>query len=83
MIWARLAPRARVSASSRIRWATMMEKVLRIRKIPTNRATAAKPSRMLLKKLRAFFHLGGLFGAEFFAGVYLVAGTEGGGDVVA
>jgi hypothetical protein len=28
----------------------MIEKVLRIRKMPTNRATPANPSRMLLKK---------------------------------
>nr|BFE71116.1 hypothetical protein GCM10020092_044170 [Actinoplanes digitatis] len=50
MTWRRLAPIARISASSRVRCATMIEKVLRIRKTPTNRATPAKPSRMLLKK---------------------------------
>ncbi len=42
----RLAPIARIRASSRVRWATMIEKVLRIRNTPTNSATPAKPSRM-------------------------------------
>ena len=42
----RLAPIARISASSRVRCATMIENVLRIRKMPTNSATPAKPSRM-------------------------------------
>jgi hypothetical protein len=51
IIWRLLPPSARMSASSRVRCATMIENVLRIRKIPTNSATPAKPSRMLLKKL--------------------------------
>ena len=42
----RLAPIARISASSRVRWATMMENVLRIRNTATNSATEAKPMRM-------------------------------------
>src|SRR6266545_3286101 len=50
IICRRLAPIARMSASSRVRCATMIENVLRIRKMPTNSATAAKPSRTLLKK---------------------------------
>ena len=45
MTWPRLAPRARISASSRVRCATMMENVLRMRKMPTNSATPAKPIR--------------------------------------
>jgi hypothetical protein len=43
--WRRLAPRQRSRASSRVRWATMMAKVLKMRKAPTNSATPAKPSR--------------------------------------
>jgi hypothetical protein len=43
---------ARIRASSRVRCATMIENVLTIRNTPTNSATAAKPSRMLLKKPR-------------------------------
>ena len=46
----RLAPRARRSASSRSRWATMIVKVLKMMNEPTNRATAAKASRKVLKK---------------------------------
>ena len=43
--WRRLAPRQRSRASSRVRWATMMVKVLKIRNAPTSRATKAKASR--------------------------------------
>lgn len=46
----RPAPMARMSASSRVRCATMIENVLRIRNVPTSSATAAKPSRIRLKK---------------------------------
>ena len=60
IIWRRLAPIARISASSRVRCATMIENVLRIRKMPTNSATPAKPSRMLLKKLEPLLELLGL-----------------------
>ena len=42
--WRRLAPRQRSRASSRVRWATMMVKVLKIRNAPTSRATKAKAS---------------------------------------
>ena len=42
--WRRLAPRQRSRASSRVRWATMMVKVLKIRNPPTSRATKAKAS---------------------------------------
>ena len=44
--WPRLAPMARNRASSRVRCATMIENVFRIRNVPTNRATPAKPNRM-------------------------------------
>lgn len=37
-------PMARISPISRVRWATSMENVLMIRKIPTRKATPAKPS---------------------------------------
>lgn len=57
MICRPLAPMARISANSRVRWATMIEKVLRIRNVPTSNATAAKPSRILLKKDRPSFRL--------------------------
>ena len=50
IICRRLAPTARIRASSLVRCAMMIENVLRIRKTPTNSATPAKPSRMLLKK---------------------------------
>ncbi len=46
IIWRRLAPMARISASSLVRCATMMEKVLKMMNAPTNRAIPAKPSRM-------------------------------------
>ena len=44
-----LAPIARIRASSRVRCATMIENVLRIRNVPTSSATAANPRRILLK----------------------------------
>ena len=44
----RLAPRARNRASSRLRWATRIEKVLMIRKAPTTSETPAKTSRNVL-----------------------------------
>ncbi len=41
----RLAPIARSSASSWVRCATMIENVLRMRKMPTSTATRPKPTR--------------------------------------
>ena len=46
----REAPSARNRASSRVRWATMIEKVFRIRKVPTTSATAANTSRKVVMK---------------------------------
>ena len=40
----RLEPSARISPISRVRWATSIEKVLTIRKMPTRTAIPAKPS---------------------------------------
>ena len=51
-IWPREAPRVRSIANSRTRWATVIEKVLKIRKAPTNSATPAKTSRAICRKLR-------------------------------
>ena len=39
--WRRIAPAARSKPSSRMRSVTVIERVLKIRKAPTNRATAA------------------------------------------
>ena len=50
MTWDFDAPSARNSASSLVRCATMIEKVFRIRKVPTTRATAAKTSRKVVMK---------------------------------
>ena len=44
------APSARNRASSRVRCATMIEKVFRIRKVPTTSATAANTSRKVVMK---------------------------------
>ncbi len=52
--WRRLAPTMRSSASSRVRWPTMMEKVLRMVKPPTNSAMKAKTSNAVLRKPRAW-----------------------------
>ncbi len=49
--WPREAPRARSSASSRERWPMSIEKVFTMMKAPTNRATPAKASKMVVKKL--------------------------------
>ncbi len=46
--WRRLAPMARIRASSLVRWPTRMLKVLKIRNAPTNSATPAKTSRKVL-----------------------------------
>ena len=43
--WRRLAPSVRSIANSRVRWATVIEKVLKIRKEATNSDTPAKMSR--------------------------------------
>ena len=42
--WRRVAPTARSSASSLVRWATSIVKVLTIRKMPTNSAIPAQAS---------------------------------------
>ena len=42
--WPREAPSVRSSANSFVRWATVTLKVLKIRKLPTSSATAAKTS---------------------------------------
>ena len=48
--WRRLAPTMRSRASSRVRWPTMIEKVLKMVKPPTNREMKAKISRAVEKK---------------------------------
>ena len=48
----REAPMARSSASSRLRWATRIEKVLMMMNTPTIRETAAKTSRKVCRKPR-------------------------------
>ena len=45
----RVAPIARSSAFSRVRWATVMKKVLKMMNPPTSRATRAKISMKVLK----------------------------------
>ena len=47
--WPRLAPSARRSASSRVRWAVMIENVLKMMNAPTNSAMNAKTRRAVLK----------------------------------
>ena len=47
-----LAPSARNSASSRVRWATMIANVLKMMKAPTNRATNAKTRKAVRRKPR-------------------------------
>lgn len=47
--WRRLAPTARRRPFSRVRWATVMKKVLKIMKPPTSRAMTAKTSMKVLK----------------------------------
>ena len=42
--WPREAPSVRSSANSFVRWATVTENVLKIRKLPTSSATAANTS---------------------------------------
>ena len=56
MRWERLAPSARSRPSSRVRWATRIEKVLKMMKAPTSRATAAKSIRAVVRKPRALVH---------------------------
>ena len=51
-IWRREAPRVRSSANSRMRWATVIEKVLKMRKAPTNSAMKANASRKVFRKPR-------------------------------
>ena len=44
--WGRDMPRARSRANSRVRWATIMEKVLEMMNVPTSRAMRPKAKRM-------------------------------------
>ena len=48
--WPREAPSVRMSANSRVRWATVTEKVLKIRKPPTSTATPANTSSAMRMK---------------------------------
>ena len=51
-IWRREAPSVRSIANSRVRWATVIENVLKIRNAATNRATPAKTSSAVFRKPR-------------------------------
>ena len=48
--WREEAPRVRSIANSRVRWATVIENVLKIRKAPTKTATPAKTRRAVERK---------------------------------
>ena len=50
--WRRVAPSVRSSASSRARWATVIENVLKIRKAPTSTAMNANASRPVVRNER-------------------------------
>src|ERR1039458_1378341 len=52
MIWARELPRVRSSPNSRVRCATVIEKVLKMMNAPTTSATYANTSRNVRMKLR-------------------------------
>ena len=52
--WRRLAPTMRSRASSRVRWPTMMEKVLKMVNPPTNREMKAKTRSAVEKNERAW-----------------------------
>ena len=52
--WRRLAPTMRSSASSRVRWPTVMENVFKMVKPPTNSAMKPKTRRAVLKKPSAW-----------------------------
>ena len=51
----REAPRVRSVANSRVRWATVIDRVLKITNAPTNSAMPPKPSRKIRTKLRLSF----------------------------
>ena len=51
-IWRREAPSVRSIPNSATRWATVIEKVLKIRKEPTKTAMKPKTSRKVCRKLR-------------------------------
>ena len=52
--WRRLAPTMRSSASSRVRWPTVMENVFKMVKPPTNSAMKPKTSSAVLKNPSAW-----------------------------
>ena len=52
-IWPRVAPSVRSMPSSRIRWATVIENVLKIRKLPTSSATPPNTSSTMRKNERS------------------------------
>ena len=51
-IWRRDAPSVRSIPNSRVRWATVIENVLKIWKAPTNSDTPANTSSAIRRKLR-------------------------------
>ena len=75
MTWRREAPSVRSVANSRMRWATVIESVLKITKEPTSRAIPAKPSRMYWMILVASL-VSLLSGSPVVAGLDLGRGRE-------
>lgn len=82
MTWPREAPIDRSSASSRVRWATMMENVLRMMKMPTNNAMPHEPEQHVVEELQALVDLVGLLLRQHRTGLDVVAGAELGRDGV-
>ena len=78
--WRRLAPTMRSSASSRVRWPTVMENVFRMVKPPTNSAMKPKTSSAVLKKPRAWLIGARLLVDDGLTGHHLDAVGQDAGD---
>ena len=69
--WRRDAPSVRSSANSRMRWATVIEKVLKMMKAPTNSAMPANASSEGLQEAEVVADVLGLLGGLLLAGAHV------------
>ena len=71
MTWPREAPSVRSSANSRMRWVTVIEKVLKMMNAPTNSEMPANASSSVVRKLRLSLDVVGLLARLLLAGAHV------------
>ena len=84
--WRDEAPRVRSIPNSRVRWATVIENVLKIRNAPTNTEMPAKTSRKVVRKLKPSLMSAdcsrGVLGAGLRLRVLRQDGVDPGGELI-